>query len=184
MGLSNGLSWVFGRWWLCGLLLVASLVIFTVIVPNAVSAVTAGGTLVPKILDQYYLTWTPNDARHFYEALGPQGRLALRNYYLHLDFWFPMLTMTLFYISFISLAFPPGTRWAWLNLTPIAMWASDALENLNHFMMAGSYPELSSFSLTLGPWFSGMKYGLMTVLLIPAIIAFAMRAIPRRTISA
>lgn len=178
--ISDWLGRVLGRWWVFGLLFAASIVMFCWIVPHAGAAVTAGRTLAPKILDEYYLTWTADDARHFYAAIGAQGRAAYRNYYLHLDFWFPVLTLTLCYISMLSLAFRPGSRWRWVNLLPLLMYASDVAENLNHFSMAGSYPRLSLFSLTWGPWFSGAKYAIMTVLPGLALVGLAAQAIRRR----
>ena len=179
MSVSNRVGWLLGRWWVCGLLFAASLLMFCWIVPSAVGTVTAERTLAPKILDEYYLTWTPDDARHVYAALGVQGRLAYRAYYLHLDFWFPVLTLTLCYVSLLSLAFRPGSRWTWVNLLPFVMYASDVAENLNHFAMAGSYPVLSPFSLTWGPSFSATKYALMTLLPVLALAGFAVRATRR-----
>lgn len=175
MRISDGLGGALGRWWVFGVLLAASLLLFCWIVPDAVGVVTGGRHLAPKILDEYYLTWTPEDARHFYAGIGVQGRAAYRAYYLHLDFWFPVLTLTLCYISMLSLAFPPGTRWGWLNLLPFVMYVSDMAENTNHFAMAGSYPDLSDFSLTWGPWFSASKYVVMTVLPLIALIGAAGR---------
>ncbi|MEJ1962111.1 MAG: hypothetical protein WDO56_11450 [Gammaproteobacteria bacterium] len=148
----------------------ASLLLFVWIVPAGVAKVTAGGTLAPKILDQYILTWRPDDARGFYAALGASGRAAYRQYYLRLDFWFPVLTLTLFYMSLFALVFRPGTRWGWLVLTPLAMYACDAAENLNHFSMAASYPQLSALSLTFGPWFTAGKWVLLMGL---PLVAFA-----------
>ena len=177
--ISGLLGRAFGRWWVFGLLFAASILMFYWIVPQAGAAVTAGRTLAPKILDEYYLTWTPEDARHFYAAIGSQGRAAYRAYYLHLDFWFPVLTLTLCYISLLSLAFRPGSRWSWVNLLPLLMYASDVAENLNHFSMALTYPVLSPFSLTWGPWFSGAKYAIMTVLPLLALVGFAAQAVRR-----
>lgn len=177
--ISNFFGRTLGRWWVCALLFAASIMMFGWIVPHAGAAVTAGRTLAPKILDEYYLTWTPEDARRFYAAIGSQGRAAYRTYYLHLDFWFPVLTLTLCYISLLSLAFRPGSRWSWVNLLPLLMYASDVAENLNHFSMADSYPVLSPFSLTWGPWFSGAKYAIMTVLPLLALVGLAAQAMRR-----
>lgn len=175
MRISDSLGRVLGRWWIFGVLFAASLLLFSWIVPHAVGVVTGGRTLAPKILDEYYLTWTPDDARHFYAAIGAQGRAAYRAYYLHLDFWFPVLTLTLCYSSMLSLAFPPGTRRSWYNLLPLVMYFSDMAENINHFSMAGSFPDLSDFSLTWGPWFSASKYAVMTVLPVIALVGAVAR---------
>lgn len=164
-----------GRWWVCGALFALSLAMFLWLVPSAVESVTAGRTLAPKILDEYYPTWSADDARALLTGLGASGRLAYRAYYLHFDFWFPVLTLTLCYASLLSLAFRPGSRRAWLNLTPFAMYASDLAENLNHYTMAGSFPDLSAFSLTWGPVFSGAKYVLMTLLPLLALAGFIQR---------
>ena len=179
--ISNWLAWALGRIWLTTILGVLSTAIFSFIVPAAVGVVTTNRTVVPKILDEYIMTWTPEDARHLYSALGPQGRLAYQAYYLHLDFWFPVLTLTLFYIGLLSLAFPRNSRFALLNLLPILLYFSDAAENLNHFMMAKLYPNLPSFSLQFGPVFTFVKWVLIGGLLVLAIIGFATKAMNRRT---
>jgi hypothetical protein len=163
-----------GRWSICIVFGVIATLMFTVLVPNGVAEVTQNRTLAPRILDEYYLTWTAADARHLYEVLGVTGRTAYQNYYLKLDFWFPVLSLTIFYAALLSLAFPQGRRWSWLNLMPIPMYFSDMFENLNHFMMAGSYPDLPSSQLTIGPWLSLVKYLLITVLPAIAIVGFGM----------
>ena len=140
---------------------------------------TAHGQGAPKILDEYVMTWTPDIARHFYAAIGPEGREAYQQYYWHLDFWVPVLSLTLFYISLLSLAFPTQSRLTWLNLLPIPMWMMDAGENLNHFMMARMYPNLSTFSLSFGPWFTFIKWVLIFSIPIVALFGFAARALNR-----
>ena len=162
-----------GRWSICIAFGLIATVMFTVLVPNGVAEVTQNRTVAPRILDEYYLTWTANDARHLYEALGATGRAAYQDYYLKLDFWFPVLSLTIFYAAMLSLAFPRGRRWSWLNLTPIPMYFTDMFENLNHFMMAGSYPDLPSLQLTIGPWLSLIKYLLITMLPVIALVGFA-----------
>ncbi len=173
MRFSTSLGSVLGRWWVCVLLFAIAIVLFGWIVPAGVADVTAQRTAAPKILDEYIMTWTPQDARHFYEAIGARGRAAYQLYYLHLDFWFPVLSLTAFYMSLLSLGFRPGTRWGWLNLTPLAMYACDAAENLNHFTMARAYPDLSDFSLAFGPWFTFAKWVLIFALPAIAAVGFA-----------
>lgn len=160
-----------GRWWLCLAFFATALVLFGVVVPHGVAVVTHHRTLAPQILDEYVMTWTPADARHFYAALGAGGRAAYRTFYLELDFWFPVLTLTLAYASLLSLAFPAGRRFAWLNLTPIAMYALDAAENVNHFVMAGAYPALPA--LAVGPAFTWGKWVCIDGLPVVALAGFA-----------
>ena len=164
-------SWL-GRWWVCIIFGVISTIIFGYLVPNAVAVVTENRTLAPRILDEYYLTWTAADARPVFTALGASGREAYQNYYLTLDFWFPVLSLTVFYTALLSLAFPAGHRWAWLNLLPLIMYALDMVENINHFSMAGSYPDLPVWQLQVGPILTLAKYVLITALPILALIGF------------
>jgi hypothetical protein len=154
--------------------LIAAL-IFSYFVPHGVAEITANGTLAPRILDEHYLTWTADDARQLFAALGPVGRRAYQLFYLKLDFWFPVLSLAVFYVGLLSRAFPPGTRLAWFNVLPAAMYVADAAENLNHFAMAGSYPQLSSMQLTFGPLLTLIKYLLITGLPLLALIGFARR---------
>ena len=95
-------------------------------------------------------------------GFGAAGRDAYRLYYLRFDFWFPVLSLSLFYVSLLSLAFPAASRFSWLNLTPILLWLSDAAENLNHFEMAGDYPNLATMSLAVGPIFTFVKWVLIS----------------------
>ena len=169
-----------GKGWICVTLLCIVSLVFAWILPAAVSEVTQGGLLVPKILDQYVMTWTASDARHFYETLGVAGRDAYRNYYLKFDFWFPVLSLSLFYVSLLSLAFPAGSRLSWLNLTPVLLWLSDVAENLNHFTMAGDYPNLSPMSLAVGPAFTFVKWMLIFGLLLLALTGAAIRIVSSR----
>lgn len=155
--MSTFLRNIFGHWWVAVLLLVATICIFAFLVIPGAKEVVSHGPGETKLLDEYIMTWKPDDARRFLGAIGPEGREAYRAFYLRSDFWFPELAQTLFFISLFSLAFPAGSRFAWLNVTPIALWLVDAAENINHFTMAGSYPNLSEFSLTAGPVFTWLK---------------------------
>lgn len=175
MNLSVLLAARLGRWWICLALFVVSLVLFTWIVPAGVAEVTGNRQLAPKILDEYIMTWTPADAQHFYAAIGPKGRADYQHYYWKLDFWFPVLSLTLAYVSLLSLAFPARSRWVWLNLTPAALWLSDGAENINHFTMARTYPYLSAFSLSAGPWFTYIKWVLIFAIPLLAVIGFVVQ---------
>lgn len=169
-----------GNWPICVAFGIVSVVMFTVLVPNGVAEVTANRTLAPCILDEYYPTWVASDAQHLYAALGGTGRQAYRMFYLKLDFWFPVLSLSLFYVGLLSLAFPKASKLAWINTLPLAMWLFDAAENLNHFYMAGHYPELPSLNLTVGPYLTLFKYLLITCLPIVALIGFAFQYLKKR----
>ena len=161
-----------GRWSVCITFGVVATAMFTFLVPNGVAEVTLNRTLWPKILDEYYLTWNADDARHLYAALGQTGRQAYQLFYLKLDFWFPCLSLSIFYAALLSLAFPQGRSLSWLNLTAIPLYLSDVAENLNHFLMAGSYPSLPPLQLAIGPYLSLIKYLLITGLPVLTLIGF------------
>lgn len=173
--MSQAIAKWLGRWPVCIVFGVIATIMFTWAVPHGVATITANRTIAPLILDEYYPTWTPDNARHLYAALGATGRARYQHFYLTLDFWFPVLSLCVFYAAMLSLAFPPGRRGAWVNLLPIAMWACDAAENLNHFTMAASYPQLPSAQLAFGPALTLVKYMLITGLPILALAGFALR---------
>lgn len=174
-GLSTWLRNSLGKWWICILFFLIATVMFGYLVPHGIGIVTNQRTLAPKILDEYIMTWTAADAQHLFAALGQNGRSAYQGFYLHLDFYFPVLSLTICYISFLSLAFRGNSKIAWINITPILMWLMDMSENINHFAMAGSYPNLSGFSLTCGPWFTFIKWVLIIVLPLIGGLEFAIR---------
>ncbi len=171
--MSKFISKWLGKWSVCIVFGIIATIMFTVLVPGGVAEVTQNRTLAPRILDEYYLTWTADDARHLYAVLGATGRRAYQHFYLKLDFWFPVMSLSLFYAALLSLAFPQGRRMSWLNLTPIAMYFADMSENLNHFMMSGSYPDLPPLQLAIGPYLTLIKYLLITALPIIALVGFA-----------
>ncbi len=170
--MSSFLSKWLGRWPVCILFGIIATVMFTWLVPAGVAEITANRTIAPRILDEYYLTWTEADARQLFLALGSTGRAAYQHFYLKLDFWFPVFSLTVFYIALLSLAFPQGKRWAWLNLAPLLMYFCDMGENLNHYAMAGSYPNLPALQLQFGPILSLVKYLLITGLPLLALLGF------------
>jgi hypothetical protein len=171
IGLSRLVTRLVGRWWVCLLFGLIATAMFTVVVPHGTAVVTASGKLAPRILDEHYPTWRAGDARTLFSGLGPSGRAAYRHFYVSLDFWFPVLSLTVFYSSLLSLAFRKG-KWVWVNLLPLVMYVSDMAENVNHFVMAGSYPRLSTLQLTVGPFVSLLKYVLITALPVLALFGF------------
>jgi hypothetical protein len=88
---SEAISKWLGRWSICILFGMIATIMFTVLVPNGVATITANRTLAPRILDEYYLTWSADDARQLFAVLGATGRLAYQLFYLKLDFWFPVI---------------------------------------------------------------------------------------------
>jgi hypothetical protein len=179
MKFSNLLSRIFTRWWLALSLLVFAGICFGYLVPKAQKPIFANCTdaSVTKVLDERIMTWTPGDAKQFYSVIGPEGRKAYRQFFLQLDFWFPSLSASLFYISLLSYAFPAGSAFSKLNLLPIIGWLMDVFENINHYTMAGTYPSLSSFSLAAGPVFTFVKWLFVMAMPIIALIGFSLRVL-------
>ena len=130
---------------------------------------------VTKVLDERIMTWTTDDAKHLFYVIGSDGRRAYQLFFFKLDFWFPALSASLFYISVLSCAFPMGSKFSKLNLLPIIGWLMDVFENINHYTMAGDYPNLSSFSLTFGPVFTFAKWFFVLTIPVIALIGFSIR---------
>jgi hypothetical protein len=81
------------------------------------------------------------------------------------------------YCSFLALAFPEGSRFAWLAPLGMLGWVFDTAENITHFMMARSYPHLSSFALKVGPQFTYWKWVLSIVTPLFAVAGFIARLV-------
>ncbi len=179
---SNLLNSVFSKWWICLTFLVFSGICFGYLVPNAQKPIFANCSdkKVTKVLDERILTWTADDARQFYEVIGSEGRKAYQMFFLKLDFWFPSMSASLLYISLLSYAFPKGSKYSRLNLLPIFGWLMDVFENINHYTMSGSYPNLSPLSLAVGPIFTLAKWLFVITTPFIALIGFSMRLANKR----
>ena len=177
MKFSNFLGRLFTKWWLSLLCLIFASICFGYLVPTAQKPIFANcsDAKVTKVLDERIMTWKADDAEQFYHAVGPEGRHAYQLFFLKLDFWFPSLSASLFYISLLSYAFPVGRKYSTLNLLPIIGWLMDVFENINHYTMAVAYPNLSSFSLTFGPVFTFAKWFFVMAIPIIALIGFWIR---------
>ena len=136
----------------------------------------APATMPRKILDEFFWTWTPEDARRFFQEIGPGGRIAYRKYYWQLDFWFPVLTASLANTSLLLIAIGPHAELAWISLFAMLGLVFDLAENLNHFKMSHSYPSLSPFSLRFGPLFTFIKWVFAVAPSPVAILFFLLRA--------
>jgi hypothetical protein len=151
---------VIGTWPAFGILILLCLVLFGYLVPKAKAPIFAniGTTLPHKVLDEYFPSWTPQIADNFLAAIGPDGRAAYRRFYLTMDFWFPGAMASLTIASLLLIAFPPASRRAWLCVIAAPSWLFDAAENITHFRMAGSFPNLSPSAVRLGPFFTRAKW--------------------------
>ncbi len=149
-----------GTWPVFGILILLCFLLFGYLVPKAKAPIFANvGTRLPhKVLDEYFPTWTPQIADSFLAAIGPDGRAAYRRFYLTMDFWFPGAVAALTIASLMLIAFPATSGWAWLCVITAPSWLFDVAENVTHFQMAGSYPNLSSFAVKFGPSFTRLKW--------------------------
>jgi len=168
---------VLGNWWAFSALLVLSGVLFGYVVPRAQRPIFAHAPpdLPRKVLDVHMMTWTPAQARRLLEEIGPEGRRAYQAFYLQVDFWFPTLVTSLLYCSLLALAFPQGSRFAWLAPWGMLGWVFDEAENITHFRMVRSYPKLSGLSLRWGPVFTYCKWLLAIVTPVIGVVGFVGR---------
>ncbi len=161
-----------GTWPAFGILLLLCLLFFGYLVPRAKAPIFArvGANLPHKVLDEYFPSWTPHIADSFFAAIGPDGRAAYRLFYVTMDFWFPGAIASLTIASLMLIAFPARSGWAGLCIMAAPSWLFDIAENITHFRMAGSYPNLSPVAVEWGPLFTRAKW---IWAIIPIPIAFA-----------
>jgi hypothetical protein len=160
-----------GTWPAFGILMLFCLLFFGYLVPKAKEPIFADvATKLPhKVLDEYFPSWTPQTADRFLAAIGPDGRAAYRRFYLTMDFWFPGSMASLAIASLMLIAFPLNSGWGWLCVVAAPSWLFDVAENITHFQMAGSYPNLSSVAVKFGPVFTRLKW---VFAIVPLPIAF------------
>jgi hypothetical protein len=168
-----------GNGWALGSLLVLTAIVFGYLVPRAKAPIFEAVTtdLPRRVLDEYIMTWNAGDAQRFFREIGPGGREAYRVFYRRTDFWFPGLIISLLYVSFLTLAFPPASAFSWVSILGMAGWLFDLAENINHYKMASTYPRLANSALTVGPIFTLIKWTLAAVLPLIGIAGFATRII-------
>jgi hypothetical protein len=171
-----------GTWPAFGVLILLCLIVFGYLVPKAKAPIFVSlGTKLPhKVLDEYFPSWTPQIADRFLAAIGPDGRAAYRRFYLTMDFWFPGAMASLTIASLLLIAFPPTSGWAWLCVIAAPSWLFDIAENITHFRMAGSYPNLPSVAVKFGPWFTRAKWVFAILPLPIALVGFVFRLLQGR----
>lgn len=168
---------IIGTWPAFGVLILLCLLLFGHLVPKSKAPIFANvaSKLPHKVLDEYFPSWTPQIAEEFFAAVGPDGRGAYRRFYLIMDFWFPGAAASLATASLMLIAFPPASGWAWLCLMALPAWLFDVAENITHFRMASSYPNLSSFALKFGPLFTGAKWAFAIIPLPIALVGLLLQ---------
>lgn len=151
---------VLGTWPAFAILMALCVLLFGSLVPRFKAPIfrNLDPAIRRKVLDEYVPTWTPAIARSVLAAIGPEGRTAYRRFYLTMDFWFPGAIASLATASLLLIAFPPQSGLGWLCVLAIPAWLCDIAENITHFRMAGSYPNLSPLALKIGPLFTGAKW--------------------------
>ena len=171
-------AWL-GNWWAFGALFLLTGLIFGVVVPRAKAPIFRAATtdLPKRVLDEYMMTWRAGDAERFFREIGPEGRAAYRTFYRRTDFWFPGLVISLLYVSFLALAFPPSSPLSWVPLLGFAGWPFDLAENINHYRMSSSYPQLASTALSIGPAFTLAKWLLAVALPLVGAAGLIARAV-------
>jgi hypothetical protein len=171
-----------GTWPAFVILLLLCLLFFGYLVPKAKAPIFAGlGAELPhKVLDEYFPTWTPEIADRFFAEIGPDGRAAYRRFYLVMDFWFPGAIASLALASLMLIAIPPHSGWAWLGVVAAPSWLFDVAENITHFRMAGSYPQLAPAAVRFGPLFTRFKWVFAILPLPMAVVGFMLQFIHGR----
>jgi hypothetical protein len=170
---------VFGTWPAFGLLALLCTFLFGYLVPKAKAPIFASvATKLPhKVLDEYFPSWTPQIASSFLTEIGADGRVAYRRFYLTMDFWFPGTVASLTTASLMLIAFPPNSGWAWLCVIAVPSWLFDVAENITHFRMAGSYPNLPSIAVNYGPLFTRAKWMFAIVPLPIVLVGLVFRSL-------
>jgi hypothetical protein len=169
---ADGLLRLLGRYPVLLLLALASTATFAYFLPQQIAKVTLGGTRGGiKILDEYVLTWTAQDADLLLSGLGADGRQAYRYFYLTFDFYFPALLSSLTLISILTILLQHRTRARYVAFLPVVPYLFDFAENLNHLMMLGAWPDHPGLNWSLGPWLTAGKW--VSLFAVVGVVALA-----------
>jgi len=131
--------------------------------------------------------YTPDDLYHMAESYGEQGRQDYVRARFTFDLAFP-LVYTFFLVTAISWlfgrAFPPGSRWQYANLAPLAAILLDFGENITTSLVMARYPAQTPIIAALAPVFTATKWvmvGASILLLIIGLAAVIGKGISERT---
>ena len=132
------------------------------------------------------LFYSAGDLYNMAEAFGPAGRQAYVQARFTFDVVWP-LVYAFFLVTSISWlagkAFPPGSPWRRLNLTPVLGIAFDYLENITTSLVMARYPARTPVADVLAPVFTTLKWlfvGGSFLVLLAVAAAAAWRWIARR----
>jgi hypothetical protein len=163
--------------WIALIGLVIFLAFTALVLPEqATQADTISGEAGSPDMSFFY---TPQALYGMAEAYGEQGRAT----YIRVRFTFDLIwpiVYTLFLATSISWiyarAFPPESRWRWVNLVPILGMLFDYMENISTSLVMYRYPAPSTLIGWIAPFFTAAKWifvnGSFVVLLIGVLVAF------------
>ena len=137
-----------------------------------------------RLLDMR-LSYGPDEANQFFEALGAEGRRASIMLHLMPDILFPISYALAFACTsawFLVRLLPLDHPFQWLSLTPLISGVADILENLSLVVVNSSYPSRIDWLTQVASWLTKIKFGLMpigVVLLTAMVVLWLSRGRPK-----
>ena len=120
-------------------------------------------------------SYTKEDVLDLFFKMGDEGRNTYHYVTGVIDMIYPLIYGTLLILLLAKLfqnIFKKKTRYIYLALFPILIMIFDYIENINTLLMLDKYPEISNIHVTLGSMVSGIKWYLVSAILIIIITGF------------
>ncbi|MCD1257588.1 hypothetical protein B5M42_001890 [Paenibacillus athensensis] len=124
----------------------------------------------------------PQKVNEIFTALGADGRQAYRTVELSLDLLFP-LSYTLWFASWMALAYGSSRSYRWLRWTAFAPIVFDLAENAGIVGMLAAYPEPSALLVRYASVCTTLKwcgFAFVMLVLLGGSIAAGIRRLQRR----
>lgn len=174
-----------GKWPYMLVLLVILIGLNGFLFPWAEKELAGFGGPDAKVLDLRF-GFSPGEANHFLELIGPEGRSFYQMLELTLDLVYPVV-YGLFLGALLLLIWrkvlPEKSPWLRLSLIPVVTAVFDYLENINIVLLIRRFPDKADTLANLASFFGAGKwvlFGLSVAVVLTGLLFWGIRTLTSR----
>jgi len=120
-------------------------------------------------------SYTKEDVLDLFLKMGDEGRNTYHFATGVIDMIYPLVygaLLILLLVKLLQYIFKKKSWYIYLSLLPILIMIFDYIENINTLLMLSKYPEISNIHVSFGSMVSGIKWYLVSVILVILITGF------------